>query len=1258
VFNFLKNPFDKLTAENQEEMKTSLKMISDAFYGDEGVLGLLSIATEHLKSIADKLDVLNNTVLTTNAKTTEFDEKALDKAGKGAVVMGDGIMKIVEAIKIYEKIDDKTIDRFISGIEKIGESFEKISEGIKTMELAGKVLMNMAGGIILFGLALLISGPIYLLALPLAPIVIGVIMGVFWLFTKILGGKDGKNLIDGAQALMWMAGAIFLFGVALYLAGMVYAELWKGMLGMVAILLTIMAVVGIFWLMDGLSDTIGDGVKALLWMVLVIVGVGVVLYLASFVYAELWKGFVGMLAILLTIGALVGLMMLIDMFSGDIYDGVKALGLMVLVVVLVGVLLYVAGKFYSELYDGLVASWPILIVIGALIGLMFLIDMMSNTIYDGALALLAMVGAAFAAALLLYMISDWSDEMAAGLGASWPLLILMGALIGLMYLLNGAKKEMLMGALVLGAMAVALMVLSLALQVYQSTAVAAGFDMASMGLLLLTIAGLAVEMGIIGIPVVAGFVALGALTMVAVSASILVLGYALKEWKTIGFQDKDAKDLQKAVIRIPMAFLGLTGDEGFFGAIAQAAKTTVVLAAATVNALMMLAIGASLYTLGTGLKAFKDTGFTPADANNISLIISSVAGAFAKVTRDGGDDWSWWDVKMGIWAMEDLGGVLVGIADGVQKWANLYVSKYEYNESKGEMVETDRVQLTKTDFENVAYGMAQVIGALAIPLAQVGMAEQGSGGGIWAGIFGGGGYVSAGIQALSGVGDVLTGLAKGVQAFADLKFTTYEIVDAGTKDAKMVPKEVLTITDKVLDTAVGNIGKVILSVAKPFGMIGQGLWGKLFTMAAGGDVFPYSAEDIKTGIDALTGVGDVLSGLAKGVQDFANMTFTTYEVVGAGTKDAKIMPKTVLTLGSKDIDNATSNIGKVILAVAKPFGMIGQGFWSRLISGSEFPYDADDISEGVKSLTGVGAILSGLAKGVQDFANMTFTTYEVKGEGANAKIVPKDILTLTSADLDKATTNMTNVILAVAKAFGRTTDYLKEHEDDLGLAFELLPKLSKTAVSVSDAITKVGEMSKKFPDSTKLAKSITDFISAVISPFNEQLYPTIRKDIWNFGIFTKDVSELAKNATAMQKIDKSFSGIAKSMNTFQSGINKLKMQPLSETRGLFEAMAIIAESGSAEQIIKKYSSSIDKTLQKLAEILEKFAKKAAPPPVAPPPSGGTGGGTGTGTGKGGTGKGTGGSNNDAALLAELSAIRTALQGTLKVKGPKANGMFE
>ena len=1253
MFNFLKNPFDKLTAENQEEMKKGINEIRDAFIGDEGMLGLLSIATEHLKSIAEKLDVLNNTILTTNAKTTEFDEKALDKAGKGAVVMGDGIMKIVEAIKIYEKIDDKTIDRFISGIEKIGESFEKISEGIKTMELAGKVLMNMAGGIILFGLALLISGPIYLLALPLAPIVIGVIMGVFWLFTKVLGGKDGNNLKDGAQALMWMAGAIFLFGVALYLAGMVYAELWKGMLGMVAILLTIMAVVGIFWLMDGLSDTIGDGVKALLWMTLVIVGVGVILYLASFVYAELWKGFVGMLAILLTIGALVGIMLIIDMMSGDIYDGVKALGLMVLVVVLVGVLLYVAGKFYEELYDGMVASWPILIVIGALIGLMFLIDMLSDTIYDGALALLAMVGAAFAAALLLYMISDWSDEMAAGLGASWPLLILMGALIGLMYLLSGAKKEMLMGALVLGAMSLALMVLSLALQVYQETAVNSGFDMASMGLLLLTIAGLAIEMGIIGIPVVAGFVALGALTMIAVSASILVLGYALKEWKTIGFKDKDAQDLQKAVIRIPMAFLGLTGDEGFFGAIATAAATTAVLAAATLNALMMLAIGASLYTLGTGLKAFKDTGFTPADANNISLIISSVAGAFAKVTRDGGDDWSWWDVKMGIWAMEDLGGVLVGIADGVQKWANLYVSKYEYNEKKGEMVEVDRVQLTKTDFENVAYGMAQVIGALAMPLAQVGMAEQGSGGGIWAGIFGGGGYVSAGIQALSGVGDVLTGLAKGVQAFADLKFTTYEIVDAGTKDAKMVPKEVLTITDKVLDTAIGNIGKVILSVAKPFGMIGQGLWGKLFTMAAGGDVFPYSADDIKNGIDALTGVGDVLSGLAKGIQDFANLTFTTYEVVGAGTKDAKIMPKTVLTLGSKDIDNATSNIGKVILAVAKPFGMIGQGFWSRLISGSEFPYDADDISEGVKSLTGVGAILSGLAKGVQDFANMTFTTYEVKGEGANAKIVPKDIITLTSADLNRATSNMTDVILAVAKAFGRTTDYLNENEGDLKLAFDLLPKLSKTAVSVSDAITKVGEMSKKFPDSTKLAKSITDFISAVISPFNEQLYPTIRKDIWNFGIFTKDISELSKNATAMQKIDKSFSGIAKSMNTFKDGINKLKMEPLSETRGLFEAMAIIAESGSAEQIIKKYSSSIDKTLQKLAEILEKFAKKAAPPP---PPAG-----TPTGTGAPGP---AGRTNTPAAaaadnsgLLTELQLIKNALQGTLKVKASKENGLF-
>jgi hypothetical protein len=57
----------------------------------------------------------------------------------------------------------------------------------------------------------------------------------------------------------------------------------------------------------------------------------------------------------------------------------KALAIMVGIVALTGIILFLAGKIYEELWAGAGAAWPILLVIGALVGIMFLLDAMSNT---------------------------------------------------------------------------------------------------------------------------------------------------------------------------------------------------------------------------------------------------------------------------------------------------------------------------------------------------------------------------------------------------------------------------------------------------------------------------------------------------------------------------------------------------------------------------------------------------------------------------------------------------------------------------------------------------------------------------------------------------------------------------------------------------------------------------------------------------------------------------------------------------------------
>lgn len=1172
------NPFEKLSTENQEQLLSEARLTNDALYGQEGLLGMTGRILLNVEGISEKLDTLIETVIKTNAKTSEYDEKMAERAGAASVVMGEGLLKITEAIKQYENIDQKTVDNFVESLDKIGEALIKSGEGIKEITKAGDALKSMSSGILWFGLSLLLAGPIYLLALPLAPIVIGVIMGVMFLFSKVIPEASDKA-VDGAKTLAWLSVAILGIGAALFLAGLVYQQLWTGAIGMIPILLTILALVGVMWLIDGLSNSIMDGVRALTWMTLVVGLVGVSLYLSSLVYAELWKGFGGMVAILLTIGALVGIMALIDMLSDTIYDGVKALAIMTLIVFGVGALLYLAGKFYDELFDGMVASWPILIVIGALIALMALIDSLSDTIYDGALALLVMVGAAFSAALLLYMISKWGDEMQAGLGNSWPLLILMGALIGLMYLLNGAKKEMLMGALVLGAMSVAVMILSLALQIYQQTAVAEGFDMASMGLLLLTIAGLAVEMGIIGVPVVAGFVALGAATMMLVSASVMVLAYGLAEWRAVGFKDKDAKDLQKAVVRIPMAFLGLTGDEGFFGALKQAAKTTAVLMAASFNALMMIGIGASLLTLGKGLKAFKDTKFTVSDAMNIQKIIGAVAGAFAHVTTVGGKGWSWWDVKRGIWAMQDLGGVLVDIAKGVQQWANLYISEYKYDEKSGRMVEVDRVKLTKSDFDNVAYGMKTVISALAGPLAEVGMADAGVGKGFYAQLFAGKGYVKRGISALQGVGSVLLGLAKGTQAFANMAFWEYELKK--TKDGyKLFPTKKTKLTEADVDEAARNMEKVIGVAARAFAKVG--MWESL------GEGW-FSGGYVSKGIKALTGVGGVLSEIAKGVRMFSKFQFVTYGIGKDKDGNTKVVPTGVEVLGPRDILMAELNMLLAVGATARVMAKIGK--WEDDSSGW---FSGGYISKGIKALTGIGDIVTGLAKGVRSFAKMEFTEYTVK----NGKLVPSKRTKLTKAHISQMESNMLDVMFAFSRPMVTWySDYhswganRKEHQ------FNTVIKLADVANQLAEKMKTATEILTKVKGLNKIEERVRLFLNGFVNPFMENANTDV---LDNMGIFAGHITTLGNNYKEIGSIADSFERIAESMHTFKDGLNGLNPELLSDTKGLFEAMAVISESPNADDLVSKFGDSIKESLDRLSEIIAEWTEKQendTPPPV-------------------------------------------------------------
>jgi hypothetical protein len=1008
VFNFLKNPFEKLTVENQEDMKKNIGELKE-YFTDNGkntiVLGLANIEKE-LKSLGSKIEMLASKVEKT--ASGKLDEKSLEKAGKASIMLGDGIESIITSIKVYSKLPESIIDSFVEGMAKIGESFEKLAKGLKALEQGGKALLYMAKGIFFFGLALLISGPIYLLALPLAIIVVGVIMGITWLFSKVMGDKDTMSGIEaGGRALAYIALGIILFGLALLVAAPIYqmAMSWSLLL----VVGVIVVAVGLMWLLGKVyNDNIEPGIEALMWMGLAIVVFGIALVVASKIYEYLWdEQKDGMLIIGLVILAAVGVLYLLSKVKGDVIEGSIALVIIAFSIMVLAVGLYM----FSEMFPSTDKNWATLALIGATIGGL-------------TIAVLA-------------------------LGLAGPN-VMLGA-----------------GAMIL--VSVAIIVLSFGLNMFADT-VKNGYDSSSLGLLMVTIAGIAIEFGIIGIPVVAGLVALGAAAIIVAGAAIVELSHALKEWRTLNYTDNDAKDLQKAIVRIPMAFLGLTGDEGFFTAIKTAAKTADVMDAARKNAYSLIDISKALVSISIGIKAFQDLGL------------------------------------------------------------------------KDDLIGQQIVNVTEP---------------LITKFATIGKEHGG------AGMFGlGGGDVYKGISSVMGMGNALTNIAHGMHSMADLKFPIYG------KDGEI--ESYFGLDDGRIVQVGKNIEKLIGSLTGAFIKIGKG-----------DETSWWQTSNLEKGINMVKDIGTPLASLAMGMSAMAELRFPN-----AFDKDGN--PTGYINLndveGGDPFAKVTENIGLMIGSLTKTYTEIGEGDKSKW-------YQKNKLEKGINMVKDIGTPISSLAAGFTAMADLRFPN------GFDAEGNPTSYIDLNQASggnpFETVTNNIKKMITSLTDVF---TD-IGSKDDSGWFSSSTIENGIEIVMGIGEPITMLADNVAKFAKAKVEGFSLRDtfkdifFGFKLMSNITPTDYKSISKGLTYLTIFTNKANSLADNAKEFKSIDKSFNGIAKSMGVLKDNVNGLDIKLLSETKGLFEAMAVISNSGSTEQIISKYGKTLETTFKNLADLLEQFGSK-------------------------------------------------------------------
>lgn len=708
--------------------------------------------------------------------------------------------------------------------------------------------------------------------------------------------------------------------------------------------------------------------------------------------------------------------------------------------------------------------------------------------------------------------------------------------VGLTMALAGAVASFIaMGA---GAMIVAgaaTLILSFAMVVWTS----AGVTMEDVGVLAATITSVGIVMGIAG--AAAGFIAAGAVSIILSSAALLVLAPAVRAFKEISFTKEDSEKLGSTISSVGFSFAKI----GPFSPFIMMGATTMMMA------------GGALISIAEGIKKFADMGIPMnslvGEDGKITMVLTAVSDAFADIGKRGGFLGFNNPVSNGVAAVQGMGDVLMNIAKGVQKFANL-----EFTDSEGNTVKLSNAKLDQT-----TNNIKKVITTVSSAFAEVaGMSKKKQMGGIFGGIsnavFGSAEYstskVAQGIDAVSGMGTILANLAKGVRAFATMRFTN----EAG---------ETVRITPAHLEKVGVSINKVIGSLSGAFAKVADRTKNKKVGGLLGGvsqSLFgtnQYSVNKVEQGVDAVSGMGSIVANLAEGVKGFATMQFKDED-----GKKVKITEKQLVQVSQK--------IGKVIETISKSFATIGRksesvdtdSIGGALIYGGS--KDVNMVKKGINASEGMGKIVSGLAKGISEFAKLTKGGAKDPESGEKIKFNRQQVIS-----------NIQAVIGAVSTALANSAGALKS-----------VPEESITALKQSSgAILDIGKAASKFSQATK--GSSKDQMSQIpqmvkntldVVWMGDEKSGAVKQSVNELASFANSVKLLSQNSSGMKNLPKNFAG-------FKKNLNALDLKKVESTSDLLHTLQELSSlEGGMDKLSSKIGQSLDQGFTKLAELLEEL----------------------------------------------------------------------
>ena len=416
----------------------------------------------------------------------------------------------------------------------------------------------------------------------------------------------------------------------------------------------------------------------------------------------------------------------------------------------------------------------------------------------------------------------------------------------------------------------------------------------------------------------------GAISVMIVAASVGVLGYMLKTWQDFGITDETLIQVGLAIggITVALVALGLVG--------------VMVMVGAAALAIVALSLTGSMIMLAYALQKFKDIGWTEDDNDILASTMITVPSAMTMGFLRGGGPLLLFAVPALAMASLALYPIVSALSD------------------------FKKSGVTEDDAEMAGDVVTGFIAAVREPIEELGKS---------AGFFTKSDF-ARGVDSLRGIGNVTAEIAAGVLAASKLEY-------------KSLTGKVVKITPSDFSAVGSNVAAMIDALKEPFIEIGKDSsteaekMGGIFAAISTGGIsllFPKDT-DFRRGMKSVSGIGALLSEIAKGVLDMASMEFR-----GLDGKIRKITTSDFTSVGNnvtEMINALKAPISEIGMASAKAdtgiFGAIfGDAMFANIMS---LPADAY-FMQGMEAVGGLGGLISGIASGVKDLAAGEFTDPE------------------------------------------------------------------------------------------------------------------------------------------------------------------------------------------------------------------------------------------------------------------------------------------